>query len=448
MADSDLLLAGTVIQRVDLGDEVVVLRTRSPGRTTSVIVAAMSRARGVGIVAGKKLRPAASAGASAAQQQARRRLEGARVEWLDSHRVVLARGGERVVVAAGARIEIRAAGAGEESAAPAAARADDEAAWNERGEALAEAAAVSSIEARRAAVTAAIRRAIVRIERRAEAVRGDLARIDVAAAAAARASIFVAEAARAPRGARRLTVTDWSSGEPCEASIDLDPARPAREQLDALFKRARRLKQGGAIGARRLAEAAAALEALRALAPRVAEAAVMDALDPLAAEARRAAPRDFRLGSGEAAAPAERAARGPGGSLPYRTFLGASGARILVGKGAAHNDTLTFRVARPHDLWLHAKGWKGAHVIVPLEKGADCPADLLVEAAHLAAHFSDARGEGVVEIEHTPRRYLRKPRGSPPGLVVVEREKVTALRTEPATLARLLANEEQRGRAE
>jgi predicted ribosome quality control (RQC) complex YloA/Tae2 family protein len=127
--------------------------------------------------------------------------------------------------------------------------------------------------------------------------------------------------------------------------------------------------------------------------------------------------------------------------VPYRTFVGASGATILVGRGAADNDALTLHVARAHDLWLHAKDRQGAHVVVPLDRGASCPPDLLVEAAHLAAHFSDARDERVVDVQYTPRRYLRKPKGSAPGLVIVDREKVLVLRREDATLQRLLEAE-------
>ncbi|HEX4446537.1 MAG TPA: NFACT RNA binding domain-containing protein, partial [Polyangiaceae bacterium] len=116
-------------------------------------------------------------------------------------------------------------------------------------------------------------------------------------------------------------------------------------------------------------------------------------------------------------------------------------APILVGRGAADNDALTLRVARAHDLWLHAKEHTGAHVIVALDRGASCPPELLVEAAHLAAHFSDARDETIVDVQYTPRRYVRKPRGTPPGLVVVEREKVIVLRRDESTLRRLLAGE-------
>jgi predicted ribosome quality control (RQC) complex YloA/Tae2 family protein len=114
---------------------------------------------------------------------------------------------------------------------------------------------------------------------------------------------------------------------------------------------------------------------------------------------------------------------------------------LYVGRGAAQNDELTLHVARPHDLWLHAKEHPGAHVVVPLAKGRSCPPETLVDAAHLAAHFSDARGERVVEIQYTPRRYLRKPRGSAKGAVIVDREKVLVLRVDDARLQRLLNTE-------
>jgi predicted ribosome quality control (RQC) complex YloA/Tae2 family protein len=130
--------------------------------------------------------------------------------------------------------------------------------------------------------------------------------------------------------------------------------------------------------------------------------------------------------------------KGPPPRVPYNVYLSGE-RRILVGRGAADNDALTTKTARPHDLWLHAKSIHGAHVVVPLAKGESCPSDLLVDAAHLAAHFSDARGEKVVEIQHTTRRYVRKPKGSAPGAVVLDRETVLVLRIEPGRVERLLA---------
>jgi predicted ribosome quality control (RQC) complex YloA/Tae2 family protein len=185
---------------------------------------------------------------------------------------------------------------------------------------------------------------------------------------------------------------------------------------------------------------AAAIEAVR-------QAPALPAIEAAAREAKRAAPRDVVLG-GASSAPREGgksdAARGAAGArrIPFRTFAARSGKKILVGKGAAENDTLTLKVARPHDLWLHAKDRTGAHVVVPLDKGQTCPAEDLVDAAHLAAHFSDARDEKAVDVQYTPRRYLRKPKGSAVGAVIIDREKVLPLRFDAVLLRQLLEREE------
>jgi predicted ribosome quality control (RQC) complex YloA/Tae2 family protein len=160
-------------------------------------------------------------------------------------------------------------------------------------------------------------------------------------------------------------------------------------------------------------------------------------------DAKRAAPRDVSLPQASSSAPGTgKRKQGEAKRTPFRTFHARSGRKILVGKGAADNDALTQKTARPHDLWLHAKDRTGAHVIVPLDKNQSCPQGDLVDAAHLAAHFSDAREEKVVDVQYTQRRHLRKPKGSAPGLVVVDREKVLVLRVEPETLRALLEREE------
>ena len=112
--------------------------------------------------------------------------------------------------------------------------------------------------------------------------------------------------------------------------------------------------------------------------------------------------------------------------------------KILVGKGAAHNDELTLQVAKPHHAWLHARDEAGAHVVVVTAKGQKLTSEQLVDAAHLAAHFSKARGEESVDVAYTEKRYVRKPRKSPVGSVVLDREKVIHVRILPERLAALL----------
>jgi hypothetical protein len=439
-------LIGGQIQRVTLsalgGREIALLKVRvPPGQGASrgenvdlVVVGTM----GVGVVDPEgcaRLRDALRSSAAPDQARWRAHIEGGRVVGIDERGIAIAREGRSW------RAGLAGAGALVLAAEPAVSSTTDPDREKliERGSRIVEELVRAEVVGWRDALRRALVKSIARLDRRIAAVGGDLARTQSADAEAERARLFVAQASRAPRGATKLAAIDWSSGAPLTVEISLDPARGAQEQIAALFKRARRLKEAGQTMRDRLADAQSARAALAAVANDLSTGEKAD-LDRLEARARAAAPRDFRLQSGSASSSLARSRiQAP---LPaFRAFVGISGARILVGRGAAHNDTLTFRVASPHHLWLHAKNCVGAHVVVPLDKGATCPGDTLVEAAHLAAHFSDARDESIVEVQYTPRRYVRKPRGSAPGLVVVDREKVIVLRREDALLRRLLERE-------
>lgn len=100
-----------------------------------------------------------------------------------------------------------------------------------------------------------------------------------------------------------------------------------------------------------------------------------------------------------------------------RRYTSSDGYEILVGRAARDNDNVTFRVARPHDLWLHAADYPGSHVIVRNPTRAEIPHRTLIEAAQLAAHFSQARNDTKVTVHYTQRKFLSKPKGSAPGLV-------------------------------
>ncbi|HEX9918898.1 MAG TPA: NFACT RNA binding domain-containing protein, partial [Pyrinomonadaceae bacterium] len=110
-----------------------------------------------------------------------------------------------------------------------------------------------------------------------------------------------------------------------------------------------------------------------------------------------------------------KAAESVGGARRYRS---SDGYEILVGRAAKDNDQLTFKIARAHDLWLHAADYPGSHVIVRNPaRGADVPHRTVIEAAQLAAHFSQAKRDAKVSVHYTPRKFLSKPKGAAPGLV-------------------------------
>ena len=94
-----------------------------------------------------------------------------------------------------------------------------------------------------------------------------------------------------------------------------------------------------------------------------------------------------------------------------------SGARIFVGRSPRENVEVTFRIARPDDLWFHARGIPGSHVVLQPPPGAEPDASDLDCAADFAALHSRARNAPRVEIDFTERKYVRKQRDAAPGMV-------------------------------
>jgi predicted ribosome quality control (RQC) complex YloA/Tae2 family protein len=100
-----------------------------------------------------------------------------------------------------------------------------------------------------------------------------------------------------------------------------------------------------------------------------------------------------------------------------RRYRSSDGYEVLVGRSARDNDQLTFRVARPNDLWLHAGDYPGSHVIIRNSSRNEIPHRTIVEAAQLAGKFSQASKDSRVTIHYTQRKFLTKPKGAAAGLV-------------------------------
>jgi predicted ribosome quality control (RQC) complex YloA/Tae2 family protein len=108
---------------------------------------------------------------------------------------------------------------------------------------------------------------------------------------------------------------------------------------------------------------------------------------------------------------------------PFRRFTSTDGLPIFVGRNARENDELTFGLAKSNDLWLHARGTPGSHVVVRLDKGTDPPPETLRDAATLALLYSDLKKSGKGEVIYTRRKWVKKAKGQAPGAVVVTQEK-------------------------
>ena len=111
---------------------------------------------------------------------------------------------------------------------------------------------------------------------------------------------------------------------------------------------------------------------------------------------------------------AKRAKKVSGKPMEFRS---SAGLRISVGKNNSQNDLLTTKLAYKSDIWLHTQKIHGSHVILWLE-GGEADARSLTEAAQLAAYFSQARDGSKVPVDYTPVKYVKKPAGARPGMVV------------------------------
>lgn len=110
---------------------------------------------------------------------------------------------------------------------------------------------------------------------------------------------------------------------------------------------------------------------------------------------------------------------------PFKIFTVEGGFTVYCGKNSANNDLLTFRFAKPNDLWFHSRGSSGSHVVLKIGSAQGTPTKKAIEqAAAIAAYYSKMKNAKHVPVAMTERKYIRKPKGAPPGTVAIEKEKV------------------------
>ena len=99
------------------------------------------------------------------------------------------------------------------------------------------------------------------------------------------------------------------------------------------------------------------------------------------------------------------------------------GYTILIGRNAKNSDLLT-KQAHKEDLWLHAKDVTGSHVVVKNQSGRKFPGPVIERAAELAAFYSKRKNDSLCPVIVTPKKFIRKPKGLPDGLVLIDKEDI------------------------
>lgn len=108
---------------------------------------------------------------------------------------------------------------------------------------------------------------------------------------------------------------------------------------------------------------------------------------------------------------------------PFKRFE-VEGYSVFVGKGPKNNDELSFKFARKDDLWLHARGVGGAHVIIRKENSLPIPQKVIEKVAGIAAFYSKGKSSDLCPVIFTPKKFIYKAKKALPGQVQVKQEEV------------------------
>ena len=219
-------------------------------------------------------------------------------------------------------------------------------------------------------------------------------------------------------GRESVTLPDIISGTSDPIEIPLDPALSAIKNAERFYDKARRTRRARETAEARWESVQADADGTAELLERLRQLEKVPELREFL-ETEKAAIARWTGGRGRSDA-----------SEPFRRIALPGGLEALVGRNGRSNAHLTTRVARPHDLWLHARGVPGSHVVVRREtRTTEVPRVAVEAAARIAAHYSDARTQSLAPVIVTERKYVRPIKGGAPGLVRIDRE--TVLDVEP-----------------
>lgn len=219
--------------------------------------------------------------------------------------------------------------------------------------------------------------------------------------------LLLANAGNAERKGDLVLVKDYFDDEVPTLAIEGDANLSVSEIAEEYFRRYTKARNGVAVIGERISKTEAAIRKADHILRQIDEAIETEDVEFLSSLVGPAKPK----------APVGRKKKAEAAFKGARQFTSSDGLMILVGKKAADNDFLTFRLARSLDTWLHAADYPGSHVIVRNPNRGEIPNRTLTEAAQLAAFYSDARNQGKAAVHYTQKKFVNKPRRGAPGLV-------------------------------
>lgn len=274
--------------------------------------------------------------------------------------------------------------------------------------------------------------------RKAELLKRDLAAAQAGERLRLEGEVLLAFGQEVTPGQTSLVIDDPfdTSDTPGKMTITLDPQASAVENANQRFARYRKLRRAGQQIPEQIERNRLELAQLEQfttdllLAETPAEVAQVRAEVAAAGyvrgkQERQAAQQKGSKGKAGKGAKNQKGGRQENAGAALRRES-VDGFLLLIGKNSRQNEDVTFRQAGGNDIWLHARGVPGAHVIIK-SGGREVPRRTLEEAARLAAYYSQGRGNSSVPVDYTQQRYVRHMKGGGPGMVIYERERTLSV---------------------
>lgn len=219
--------------------------------------------------------------------------------------------------------------------------------------------------------------------------------------------LITANLYRMERGQSRLTAQNYYDENCADVDIPLDVRLSPQENAARYFKQYAKAKTAEKYLTAQLQRGREELQYLESVLQELAQAESEQDFNDIRTELTDGG---YLRGRGKKQPGFQRASK-------PREFRSSAGLRILVGRNNRQNDRLTTKDAGKRDIWLHTQKIHGSHVIL-CTGGAEPDEQSLMEAASLAAYFSQAQGSTKVPVDYTPVKFVKKPAGAKPGMVV------------------------------
>jgi predicted ribosome quality control (RQC) complex YloA/Tae2 family protein len=273
----------------------------------------------------------------------------------------------------------------------------------------------SRFQARAKAAAAKIKAEIARREKLARKLEQDLENHGDAEKWKRSGDLILANLADAVRVDGKILVVDYFDETTPTVEIEADENLSLTETAEKFFRRYAKARNAKEEISKRLAILQAELSNLN-LRKQELETAVAEKDEAFLSAVVGDGGGEF--GKEASKATKEKSGRDASGFKGARKFVSSDGFEILVGKASKDNDYLTFRVAKSLDFWLHAADYGGSHVVVRNPNRLETlPPRTLIEAAELAAFYSQGKNQVKAAVNYTQKKFVNKPKGAPPGLV-------------------------------